>query len=148
MIISQYIRNWHHYAVHLKVTTCLVTQSCLTLLWSHGLYPTRLLCPWDSPGKNTGVGCRALFQGIFPTQGSNPSLLHCRQILYQLSYQGSPYNAVCKLNLSKTEEMKKNLKALCVWEYITLSTFDSQLVTLILSIPKLPTIRGVSGKFY
>ena len=38
------------------------------------LPPARLLCPWDSPGKNTGVGCHALFQGIFPTQGSNPSL--------------------------------------------------------------------------
>ena len=38
---------------------------------SHGLWPTRLLCPWDSPGKNTGVGCHALLQGIFPTQGLN-----------------------------------------------------------------------------
>ena len=41
----------------------------------YGLYPARLLCPWDSPGKNTGVGCHALLQGIFPTQGSNPCLL-------------------------------------------------------------------------
>ena len=46
--------------------------------------------PWDSPGKNTGVGCHFLLQGIFPTQGSNPDLLHCRQILYHLSHQGSP----------------------------------------------------------
>ena len=45
---------------------------------------------WNSPGQNTGVGRRCLLQGIFPTQGSNPSLLHCRQILYQLSQQGSP----------------------------------------------------------
>ena len=44
----------------------------------------------DSPGKNTGVGCHALLQGIFPTQGSNPGLLHCRWILYQLSHKGSP----------------------------------------------------------
>ena len=44
----------------------------------------------DSPGKNTGVGCHALLQGIFPTQGSNPCLLHCRQILYCLSHQESP----------------------------------------------------------
>ena len=43
----------------------------------------------DSPGKNTGVGCQALLQGIFPTQGSNPGLLHCRQILYHLSHQRS-----------------------------------------------------------
>ena len=44
----------------------------------------------DSLGKNTGVGCHALFQGIFPTQGSNPGLLHYRRILYRLSQQGSP----------------------------------------------------------
>ena len=44
----------------------------------------------DSSGKNTGVGCHALLQGIFPTQGLNLGLLHCRQILYHLSYQGSP----------------------------------------------------------
>ena len=44
----------------------------------------------DSPGKNTGVGYHALLQEIFPTQGSNRDLLHCRQILFQLSYLGSP----------------------------------------------------------
>ena len=44
----------------------------------------------ESPGKNTGVGCRLLFQGIFPTQGLNPGLPRCRQILYRLSLQGSP----------------------------------------------------------
>ena len=51
-----------------------------------GLYPTRLLHPWDSPGKNTGVGCHFLLQGIFPTEGSNPGLLHCRQMLYPLNH--------------------------------------------------------------
>ena len=55
-----------------------------------GLQPARLLGPWDSPGKDTGVGCHALLQGSFPTQGSNPGLLHCRWILYQLSHKGSP----------------------------------------------------------
>ena len=60
-------------------------------LQHHGLQPARLLCPWNSPGKNIGVGCHALLWGIFPTQGSNQSLLHCRRILYQLSYQGSPH---------------------------------------------------------
>ena len=48
----------------------------------HGLQPAKLLCPWNSPGKNTGVGSHSLLQGIFLTQGSNPGLLHCRQILY------------------------------------------------------------------
>ena len=50
-----------------------------------GLQPARLLCPWDSPGKNTGVGCHALLQGIVPSQGSKPGLLHCRQVLCHLS---------------------------------------------------------------
>ena len=49
--------------------------------------PTRLLCPWDSPGKTTRVDCHSLLQSIFLTQGSNPGLLHCRQILYPLSYR-------------------------------------------------------------
>ena len=48
----------------------------------HRRQPTRLPHPWDSPGKNTGVGCHFLLQRIFPTQGSNPHLLHCRQILH------------------------------------------------------------------
>ena len=52
----------------------------------HGLYPARLLCPWDFPGRN----CHSLLQGIFLTQGPNPGLPHCRQILCHLSHQGSP----------------------------------------------------------
>ena len=59
-------------------------------LQPHGLKPPRLVCLWDSPGRNTGMGCYFLLQGIFPTQGSNLGLLHCRQILYHLSHQGSP----------------------------------------------------------
>ena len=45
-----------------------------------------LIKPWNSPGKNTGMGSHSLLQGIFPTRGLNPSLLHCRQILYHLSH--------------------------------------------------------------
>ena len=51
---------------------------------------TKLLCPWDFQGKSTGVGCHFLLQGIFPTQGSNPALSHCRQMLYRLSHRGGP----------------------------------------------------------
>ena len=51
----------------------------------HELQPTRLFCPWDFPGKDTGVGCHFLLQGIFLSQGLNPGLLHCRQTLYGLS---------------------------------------------------------------
>ena len=50
-----------------------VAQSCLIV--------TRLLCPWDFPGKSTGVGCHFLLQSIFPTQGLNPGLPHCKQTL-------------------------------------------------------------------
>ena len=60
----------------------------------HGLQPSRVLCPWDFPGKNTGVDCYSLLQGIFLTQGSNLSLLHCRQILYHLNHQRSPVQSV------------------------------------------------------
>ena len=51
---------------------------------------TKLLRPWDFQGKSTAVGCHFLLQGIFPTQGSNPDLSHCRQTHYYLSHQGSP----------------------------------------------------------
>ena len=61
-----------------------VIQSCLTR-WLCGLYN-----PWNSPGQNTGDGSHSLLQGIFPTQESKQGLLHCRQILYQLSHQGIP----------------------------------------------------------
>jgi len=59
-----------------------VVSSCLR---PHGLHS-----PWNSPGQNTGVGSCSLLQGIFPTQGLNSGLPHCRQILYQLSHKGSP----------------------------------------------------------
>ena len=51
------------------------------------LRPHRLQSPWNFPGRNTGVGSLSLLQGIFPTQGSNPGLPHCRRILYQLSHE-------------------------------------------------------------
>ena len=69
----------------------------------HGLWPARLLSLWNSLGKNAGVGYHALLQGIFPTQGSNPGLLHCRWILYWLGHQGSP----CQLYLKKNSDLKQ-----------------------------------------
>ena len=56
---------------------------------SDSLQPHGLYSPWRSPGQNTGVGSHSLLQGIFATQGLNPGLPHCRQILYQLSQEGS-----------------------------------------------------------
>ena len=67
----------------------LVAQSCLTPYDPMDCSTSGSSVHGDSPGKNTGVGCHALFQRIFSTQGLNPGLLHCRRILYCLSYQGS-----------------------------------------------------------
>ena len=73
----------------------------------HGLYSTRLLCPLNSPGKNTGVGGHSLLQGIFPTQGLNPCLLHCRQTLYHLSRQGGTgfYKVLFNLNFFQKDNI-------------------------------------------
>ena len=75
------------------IHACACAQS-LSRVWPHGLNAARLLCPRNSPGKNTGVGCHCLLQGIIPTQELNPGLLYCRQILYHLSHQGSPEGSV------------------------------------------------------
>ena len=66
---------------------------------SNSFRPTRLLHPWDFPGKSAGVGCHFFLQEIFLTQGSNPDLLHCRQTLYCLSHQGS-LNPITKKQLN------------------------------------------------
>ena len=82
------MRNFHT-VFHRKWSE---SDSCLVVfnsLWPHGLYS-----PWNFPGQNTGVGSLSLLQGIFPTQGSNPGLPYCRQIIYQLNYQGSPFSTV------------------------------------------------------
>ena len=75
VIILQYIQIWDHYVL------CMCTQACPILC---DLTDCSLphLCPWDCPGKNTGVSCHFLLQGSFPTQGQNTGFLHCRQILY------------------------------------------------------------------
>ena len=78
----------------LCVCVCLVSQLCPTLCDPMDCRPPGSSVPGDFPGKNTGVGCHGLLQGIFPTQGSNPGLLsllyflHCRWILYSLSHLG------------------------------------------------------------
>ena len=74
---------WH-------MRACLVASAVPDSLWPCGLHPARFLCPWDSPGKNTGVSGHALVQGLFLTQGLNLYLLHYRQILYHLSHQELP----------------------------------------------------------
>ena len=81
------------------------------VLRPHGLGPARLLCPWNFPGKNAGVGSLSLFQGIFPSQESNRSLLHCRRILYHYASTTiiiicSPLNAIYEGLLAAREVVK------------------------------------------
>ena len=73
----------------ISITTKVIESESYSVM-SDSLQPHGLYSPWNSPGQNTGVGSLSLLQGIFPTQGLNPGLLHCRWILYQLSHKGSP----------------------------------------------------------
>ena len=66
------------------------STQCVQLFATPWTIPARILCPWNSPGKNTGVGSHSFLQGIFTTQGWNPGLPFCTWILYCLSHQGSP----------------------------------------------------------
>ena len=104
-LLVEWLRgNWRHCnrwfaESHFKIKTSPVLKNCcycsllhcVQLLWPHGLYPTRLLCPWDFPGKNTGVGCHFLLQGIFLIQGSNLPLLCCRWILHHWATREGPF---------------------------------------------------------
>ena len=79
-------RHQHYHINTAFLCCCSVAKSCSTLLQPHGLWTARLPCPWNFPGKNTGMSCHFLLQGIFPAQGSKleapAALLYCRQILY------------------------------------------------------------------
>ena len=66
----------------------LLLVSCVLFFVTPWTVALQAPCPWDSPGRNTEVGCHSLLQEIFPTQGLNPGLLHCRQILYLPRHQG------------------------------------------------------------
>ena len=91
--------------------------SHVQLLQSHGLQPARLLCPWDFPGKNFGVGNTFFLEGIFPTQGSNLHLLHGRWILYcratreaqgrdEAQFKGQTFACVFLKSLKRGEGLK------------------------------------------
>ena len=100
----------------MRVLLCYLVLSWI--LW----IPCTVACqnPSDSPSKHTGVGCHALLQGILSTQGSNQGLLHCRQILYHLSHQGSHYSVLCqgpKLHISTHTELKLLLHLCNVTNY-------------------------------
>ena len=104
------------------ILKCKVASVVSSSLQPYVLQPARLLCPWDSPGKNTGVGCHFLLQGLILTEGSNQGLLHCRKIFYCLSHRetlhiqecssvqsfsrvwlfATPWTAACQASLSIT----------------------------------------------
>ena len=117
-------------------------------LWPHGLYS-----PWNSPGQNTGVGSLSFLQGIFPTQESNWGLLHCRQILYQLSYQGSPRGheptlkwwLTCWIAEMITSDLDYHInfvdKAAVLWQSLS-KLYLSNLVIYILSLDMMPFVKS------
>ena len=78
------------------------------LLQPHRLYPAWLLCPWDSPGKNTGVGCHFLLYGIFLTQESNPGHLHCRQTILLIELWGKTLETQVQ-SLSKEDPLEEDM---------------------------------------
>ena len=80
---------------------------------SNSLQPHGLYNPWNSPGQNTGAGGLSLLQGIFPTQESNWGLLHCKQILYQRSYQGSPRLSYNVFGVSRFQTSA----SCCLWSF-------------------------------
>ena len=73
------------------------------------LQPSRLLCPWHSPGKNIGVGCHSLLQGILLTQGSKQRLRHCGQILYHVSHQSREVKTFTLFPKEETKVSNNNI---------------------------------------
>ena len=121
-----------------------VVSDCL---WPHGMWPVRLFCPWNSPRKNIGVGSHSLLQGIFPIQESNPSLLHCRQILYHLSHQRSPnsslkWSEVNSFSCVRLFSFHQRLRQLFWWFRKTVSYWITRIV---ISISFLFFHEGRSG---
>ena len=129
----------------------LVAQSCLDSLQSHGLWPARLLSLWNSTGKNTRVflvfwwqptrvGCHFCFQGIFPTQGWNLGLLHCRQILYHVSYQGSPKLLGKMIHRAETSVSDSTSRG-CQHSSLELFTMHSVVLYYLISVIYMLTIQ-------
>ena len=110
LVFSYVMASCHTFWEKCYVCVRLVAQSCPTLCHPMDCSLPDSSVHGDSPGKNTGVGCHALLQGIFPTQGSNPGLPRCRQILYSLSHQESP-NIVQYLNI---DSLKPDINSACI----------------------------------
>ena len=93
LLIDSIYKWMSMYLSHCLKVEGLVAKLCLTLLWPMDSFVTRTLCPWDSPGKNTGAGCHFFLQGIIPTQGSTHARWSHALVSWDrlsLSRQGSP----------------------------------------------------------
>ena len=113
-----------HTHIYIHENEGAIDQSCPTLqpmAWS----PPGLLCPRNSLGKNTGVGCHSLLQGIFPAEGLNLGLLHCRWILHHLNHRGSPCIYYMYLHMDYIN-IYSFLIYICAYVYI----FDTYVNTL------------------
>ena len=116
-------------------------RPCDPMDWS------RLLCPWGSPGKNTGMGCHALIHGIFPAQGWNPGLLHCRRILNHLSHQGRPIYFIIGHLVPLSQfcySFIKNLSILCKYSNLLPYFCLSYLIFCLMSMTLIVYPFGVS----
>ena len=116
--------NNHTLLMGVQTTTHVRAQSlsCVSFFETHGLWPARLLRPWDSPGKSTRVGCHFLLQGIFPSHGSNPCLLHWQADSLPLSHQGRPQKLakttfkICLAVFLKTKPYNPAISLLSIYE--------------------------------
>ena len=113
-----------------------VAQSCLTLCTPMGC----LYSPWNSPGQNAGIGMLSSLQWIFLTQESDCGLLHCRWILYQLSYQGS---LECLLDLSILLYLKLNS-----WSLLKSLLYLQPSLSQFMATPSFPLLRPTQQLFY
>ena len=95
--VTEWLNNNNEKEIWFHVFVCHSVMSDSLRPWA--LQPSMLLCPWNFPGKNTRISCHFLLQGIFPTQGSNPCLLHWRQILYDCAAWEAWFH-VCETNYS------------------------------------------------
>ena len=93
-------------------------QLCSTLRL-YGLEPARLLCSWDSPGKNTGVGCHALLQGLFQTQGLNPPLLMSPALAGKFLPLVPPGKPLASLCIFKMGYLTKQKRPMIAWLVLT-----------------------------
>ena len=109
---------------------CSVVQSCPTLCDPMDCSPPGSSIHGDSPGKNTGLGCHFLLQGIFPIQGLNPGFLYCRQILYCLSHQRNPAISVVYMQL-KAFLVEKEVKRKNKNKIVNFHVFSVQMYSLL-----------------